>query len=495
MQDDTSGAGWRLEKEQQEVSWGHASPFGERALLNMRAMMERLRPTGPILDIGGNDGYAARNMKMMGYLPDITIIEGSQAKVDYAIEHGVNAVCGNIEAMPFEDGQFEWGFCSHTLEHMEDLDAALSEIRRVCRNGCYVVVPVEDEAELKKNPAHKRRHTHAEWIEKFGECSILKRQDVELTCVVWSKEKLLEFPENYVVDFDDLCDEYDPYEQLCRLKLEFPNFRVTLFAIPGRCSKALIEKYKKLPWVELGIHGYHHSSYECGIWDYEEAKEKIQEALDMGFDPVFKCPGWITSRAVVDALGDMGVVAAQHFNHGTTWVGCKAPLYVYNDFMCNWITIHGHTWDVSDNGPSRWPRMFADIPVSASFHFVSEAADMTYDGIELVSDHESNDRFVMELVAANMPKWTRHVAPESAWWGSRHVFSRWNKINASSVRPGDVVYMPDENPGAKQLMAAIKLSEAGVKIWSPTQAAADAIGVDGVYVLEEDEVAGLFHGD
>ena len=73
-----------------------------------------------------------------------------------------------------------------------------------------------------------------------------------------------------VFDLDDLCDEYDPYDDLIRLRQDYPDLRVTLFAIPGRCSDELLARYRALDWVELGVHGYYHSLGGVPAWGYDE---------------------------------------------------------------------------------------------------------------------------------------------------------------------------------------------------------------------------------
>jgi SAM-dependent methyltransferase len=42
--------------------------------------------------------------------------------------------------MPFKDGAFDFSFCAHVLEHVEDPAAAIREITRVSQRG-YIEVP------------------------------------------------------------------------------------------------------------------------------------------------------------------------------------------------------------------------------------------------------------------------------------------------------------------------------------------------------------------
>ena len=196
---------------------------------------------------------------------------------------------------------------------------------------------------------------------------------------------------NLVFDLDDLCDEYDPYEELVALKERFPGLKVTLFAIPGRCSPELLERYRQVPWVELAVHGYHHAAQECLVWGYDEAKEKLAELAEAGWTRVFRAPNWQLNEQVYEALLDGDWVVADHAAYA--WPSGKLPMKRYTYNLPGVRGIHGHTWDVSGNGPSDWPEMFAGVPVEAQFQFVSEAARVLpwgYGEIDVAQDKENS---------------------------------------------------------------------------------------------------------
>ena len=54
---------------------------------------------------------------------------------------GVTYVAANIQGLPFKDDAFDYVVSTHTLEHVQDLPAAVAELRRVAREGLIVVVP------------------------------------------------------------------------------------------------------------------------------------------------------------------------------------------------------------------------------------------------------------------------------------------------------------------------------------------------------------------
>lgn len=163
------------------TSWGYDSAFGENSKSAMKMFIEGMAPTGMIIDFGGNDGTAAKQAVSMG-VPAM-VVDSSPSRVFYAINaNGIPAVLSELESISLPDGFVDWGFCSHTLEHVNDFEKTWAEIKRVCSKGCFVVVPVEEEEKFAENPAHKRRHTHEEWLEMMGAYPVMKTKD-GLWCV------------------------------------------------------------------------------------------------------------------------------------------------------------------------------------------------------------------------------------------------------------------------------------------------------------------------
>lgn len=56
-----------------------------------------------------------------------------QAGVDYLVD---------ISDLPFDDKSFDVVFASHVLEHVQDDNKALSEVRRILRKGGIAILPV-----------------------------------------------------------------------------------------------------------------------------------------------------------------------------------------------------------------------------------------------------------------------------------------------------------------------------------------------------------------
>jgi hypothetical protein len=179
----------------------------------------------------------------------------------------------------------------------------------------------------------------------------------------------------YVFDIDDLCDDFDPIDELIELKERFPKLKVTAFAIPSRCDEDLVKDYRAIPWIELAVHGYHHSSMECATWSKEEAASKLEELENLGWAKVFKAPGWQMSPGLYEALAERRWTLAEHAAYSApVCETLELRRYCYNLPRVGVESIHGHTWDTSRNGPKDWEDMFFHVPVDVEFAFVSEVA-------------------------------------------------------------------------------------------------------------------------
>ena len=156
-----------------------------------------------------------------------------------------------------------------------------------------------------------------------------------------------------VLDFDDLCDNTrGKLAWVAKLKEKMPECKVTLFAIPTRCSKETIAEAKSLgDWVTLGMHGWRHTLGECWGWTSEEALDKMNRAFDMGIDgKVFRAPKWVIDAETYIAAKELGWVIADHRDYRVLDSGCRT--YTYNQPLRDppWIRVHGHLPNVSGNG-------------------------------------------------------------------------------------------------------------------------------------------------
>lgn len=110
--------------------------------LNLRCVDAIIDSTvGPtVLDAGCGRGFLAERLnqsfdRVVGC--DIVLDE------DLPDPPGLEFLQGSVEDLPFADDEFDTVVCTHTLEHVQRIDLALKELRRVAKRRLIVVVPRE----------------------------------------------------------------------------------------------------------------------------------------------------------------------------------------------------------------------------------------------------------------------------------------------------------------------------------------------------------------
>lgn len=170
-------------------------------------------------------------------------------------------------------------------------------------------------------------------------------------------------------DWDDAYTGHDAITLLRQLHWLRPDFRCTLFAIPGRCTEDWCRSLP--PWVELGVHGWMHTTnYECLNWTRTDMERCLAAPLvQRYFAQGFKAPGWQISDACYEVLLERGWwVADQHLEDGRRPAGLRT--YFYEDG--GW---HGHIDDVCGNGIGEtWKEVVDLVGDAEEFRWCSEAA-------------------------------------------------------------------------------------------------------------------------
>jgi len=92
-----------------------------------------------IIDVGCGGGYMLKtiakkfpNMNLTGF-----DIKEPNESVPF------NFVPGNVESLPFKDGEFDTVICSHTIEHLIQLENCISELIRITGKQLFVVTPCQ----------------------------------------------------------------------------------------------------------------------------------------------------------------------------------------------------------------------------------------------------------------------------------------------------------------------------------------------------------------
>lgn len=91
-----------------------------------------------VLEVGCGRGYLAKKLAKKNKVTACDIVISQKLKES---DDSVTYLEANIEALPFKDKSFEYVVTTHTLEHVQNLPKAVSELRRIASKGLVIVVP------------------------------------------------------------------------------------------------------------------------------------------------------------------------------------------------------------------------------------------------------------------------------------------------------------------------------------------------------------------
>lgn len=179
---------------------------------------------------------------------------------------------------------------------------------------------------------------------------------------------------------------------LWRLREHYPDFRVSLFAVPddikhksGSRHEALIRIKECLDWIQIIPHGFRHNSAEARKWDYEQFMDEIipgvKEAFDrdgLPFEKGFCAPHWTWSDDVVralDALGWWGAISPKREDLPST-----KKFYIYTHSLDepflqsnrDVIKLHGHIHPLCKDDLEKNFDNLLKLPKDISWHFVTD---------------------------------------------------------------------------------------------------------------------------
>ena len=100
-----------------------------------RKLARLARGNPRLLNIGAGSGYMEKLMLARGWR--VSTLDPDERAIARLKASGVDARCGVIEQMPFEEGRFDIVAASEVLEHLDDRQRGigLGECRRVLRGG------------------------------------------------------------------------------------------------------------------------------------------------------------------------------------------------------------------------------------------------------------------------------------------------------------------------------------------------------------------------
>lgn len=121
----------------------YVARLGRRIRKSRRQILDALNHVepGPLLDIGCSYGYALQAARSLGL--EAVGTDVSEYTISECRKLGFRAEPGTMDALPFQDGEFQIVTMKHVLEHTPDPRRALAEVRRVlrARGALFIAIP------------------------------------------------------------------------------------------------------------------------------------------------------------------------------------------------------------------------------------------------------------------------------------------------------------------------------------------------------------------
>ncbi len=102
-----------------------------------------------VLEVGCGQGELAERIPREAGCKVIAL-DQSERMVELARARGVEAIVGDVQALPFGDGEFDCALAGWMLYHVADVDRALSELARVLRPGGRLVAATNGRGHLRE---------------------------------------------------------------------------------------------------------------------------------------------------------------------------------------------------------------------------------------------------------------------------------------------------------------------------------------------------------
>jgi SAM-dependent methyltransferase len=173
-----------------------------------------------VLEVGCGWGeFARRTIEELGV--ELVAIDQSERMVELARERGVDARVGDVQDLPFADGEFDCAVANWMLYHVADLDRGLGELARVLRPGGRLVAATNGLGHLEELWRLVGRDRRAEGIRFFAETgeaplrrhfARIERRDVEGRVVFRDREAVQHYVASSVAH-KHLVDRVPPIDE------------------------------------------------------------------------------------------------------------------------------------------------------------------------------------------------------------------------------------------------------------------------------------------
>lgn len=106
----------------------------------------RARTSGSIIDVGAGAGQLANMLALSGLYDRVVTLDRVRNDHWCVLDAAIEEQRGDITHLDHPDGAFDVVICAEVLEHLPDgvFEAALSELRRICRGQLLMTVPYRE---------------------------------------------------------------------------------------------------------------------------------------------------------------------------------------------------------------------------------------------------------------------------------------------------------------------------------------------------------------
>ena len=93
-----------------------------------------------VLEVGCGNAFLAKKLSKKYSVTGVDILVDTSTRKENGNIQFINA---NAERLPFKENSFDTTICTHTLEHVQNFEKAVAELRRVTKKRLIIVVPIQ----------------------------------------------------------------------------------------------------------------------------------------------------------------------------------------------------------------------------------------------------------------------------------------------------------------------------------------------------------------
>jgi len=146
-----------------------------------------------VLEVGCGPGDFAARLQAGGL--DVVAVDQSEQMVALARERGVDARVGDVQALPFADGEFDVAAANFVLYHVPELDRGLRELGRVAPRLVAATNGFDQLREMWELVGRDLGERHAIFMRETGE---------ELLRAHYDDVRLVDLPATVEMSADDM---------------------------------------------------------------------------------------------------------------------------------------------------------------------------------------------------------------------------------------------------------------------------------------------------